>query len=112
MKGYDGLNLSYGTHTIKVYLQDKEYQGNFTYRITGNCKGIEVMQFDVSIEDEMQIKKWDKHDCTIELDETTEVLLVTLTNPKNGNTCKYELEDDEFMRMVVGIEIVDFQEDE
>lgn len=108
MKSYDGLNSSYGTHTIKVSLQDDEYKGSFTYKIGGNCKGISVLSFDVSCEHEKQIAKWKKTDCAIELDYEGN-LIVTLTNPQTKETCRYELDDDEFMRMIVGVEIIEFQ---
>lgn len=103
MKTYDGLRSSFGTHTVKVSLQNEQYKGHFTYNLGGNCKGMDILE---SCYDEEQIEKAVKTDCTITAED--DYLIVTLTDPETKDTCEYELEDREFCRMIVGVEIVDF----
>ena len=43
MQNYDGVNNSWGTHTIKVLFQVWEYTGSMTYEIGGNRKGLNVL---------------------------------------------------------------------
>lgn len=111
MEKYDGLNYGYGTHTIKVSLQDGPYKGAFTHTIGGNCKGNSVLDFDISDHDKEVVNSFQMIDCKIKRDEEDEdYLLITLTNPSNPeDICESELEDDEFNSMIVGIEIVDFK---
>ena len=108
MKTYDGLDCGYGVHTIKVSLQDGEFKGSFTHTVGGNCKGAALLDFDISTEDGEQIEKFEKQGCSIKRPDDDQYLLVTLTDP-SGETCQAEVDDDEFMNMVVGVEIIDFQ---
>lgn len=112
MKTYDGLNYSDGKHTIKVTLQDGEYKGYFTYTVGGNCKGFGVLDFDISTDDQDSIEKHYKcHGCMISRPDNNDYLNVKLTDP-NGETCDFEVGDDDFMSMVVGVEIIDFKAEE
>lgn len=103
MKTYDGLRFSFGTHTIKVSLQNKQYKGHFTCKIGGNCKGMNILE---SCCYEEQIDEAVKTDCEIIVDD--DYFIVTLTDPINKDTCEYELDDSEFREMIVGVEIVEF----
>jgi len=110
MEIYDGLNYSYGVHTVKVSLQDGEYKGFFTLEIGGNCKGSEVLDFDIETESQDTIECFKCTGCTIARPYDDNGLIVTLTN-SSGDTCDYEIDDAEFMSMVIGIEIIDFQKE-
>ncbi|MBP2629854.1 MAG: hypothetical protein H6Q70_482 [Firmicutes bacterium] len=111
MEKYDGLNYGLGTHTIKVSLQDGIYKGAFTYEMGGNCKGFGVLDFDITEHGRKEVSSFQMIDCKIKRDNDDEdYLLVTLTNSA-GDTCDYELEDDEFNSMIIGIEIIDFKVD-
>jgi len=108
MKNYDGLNDSNGVHTIKVSLQDGEFKGSFTHEIGGNCKGAELLDFDIQNMDDDEIKDLKKQGCVIKRPDDDNYLFVKLTSDA-GDTCDFEVDDDEFQNMIVGIEIIDFK---
>ena len=47
MKTYEGLNYSYGTHRVRVTLQDGEFKGSFSFDVYGNVKGYSALEFDI-----------------------------------------------------------------
>lgn len=117
MKSYDGLNYSYGTHRVRVTLQDGEFKGSFSFEVGGNCKGYNVLEFDIIGCDSDDIKhfnkskgmkmhRYEEEDDYIYLVLTTDVDNVT----GEFKTCEYELRDEEFMKMITKIEIVSFSE--
>lgn len=108
MKIYDGLNNSFGTHTVRVSLQDGEYKGFFDYKISGNCKGIDVLDFDIDNYDKPDLKKLKTYG--MEIDLSGDFYTVVLRNEKE-DTCEYELDSAELGRMIVAIEIIDFEEE-
>ena len=106
MKNYDP-NIWCGTHTIKVSFQRWDYKGFVTFRIGGNCKGLDVLSLDVD----------DLYDQTLtdnpigfgllpEDDENNEWFKMELKNEKGDL-----LVEDEWNYLssyIVGIEIIDF----
>ena len=45
MKNYD-LNITNGVHTVMITLQIWGYKGHIFQKITGNCKGLDMLHFD------------------------------------------------------------------
>lgn len=44
MKSYDP-NIDRGIHTVKITLQIREYKGHIVQKISGNCKGGNILYF-------------------------------------------------------------------
>lgn len=109
MQCYDGLNHSSGIHKIKVNLQNNTYQGSFTYTVGGNCKGMNILDFDLDVLAD-SINHIKTENCSIQL-LNNDFWSVVLTDTATKDTCHYELDDDEFYHLVVGVEIVDFTSD-
>ena len=112
MKFYNGFDCEDGIHTIKVSLQHESFKGSFTYEMGGICKGASVLDFNIETEDEENIAKFKMHDCSIKRDEYGG-LAVTLTNDtgKTFESLELELDNDNFMNLIIGIEIVEFKEE-
>lgn len=112
MKTYDGLNYSYGTHRVRVTLQDGEFKGSFSFEEYGNHKGYNVLEFDIIGCDSDDIKHFNKSKGMKmhRYEEEDDYIYLVLTDV-NGETCEYELMDEEFMNMITKIEIVSFKEE-
>lgn len=117
MKTYDGLNYSYGTHRVRVTLQDGEFKGSFSFEEYGNHKGYNVLEFDIIGCDSDDIKHFNKSKGMkmhrYEEEDDYIYLVLTTDVDKNGEfkTCEYELKDSEFMKMITKIEIVSFSKE-
>ncbi len=105
MKSYDP-NMHYGIHTIVVTLQQWEYIGHITQKISGNCKGVEAISFNFECEDGSL-----ENDCNLKYDEKYNYFSAILKNPE-GDTLEVEGDAEEFNKMIVKVEIVDFINDE
>ncbi|MDU6990035.1 MAG: DUF5406 family protein [Escherichia coli] len=87
MENYDP-NIQWGTHTIKVSFQQWDYKGFIVFEKVGNCKGLDILELG---EDDLYDVKFKEN--------PIEELLV----------------EDEWYRLkdyIVGVEIVDFVEEE
>ena len=117
MKTYDGLNHSYGTHRVRVTLQDGEFKGSFSFEEYGNVKGYNALEFDIIGCDSDDIKHFNKSKGMkmhrYEEEDDYIYLVLTTDVDKNGEfeTCEYELKDSEFMKMITKIEIVSFSKE-
>ena len=111
MKNYDGVNNSWGTHTIEVLFQVDQYKGAMTYKIGGNCKGLEALPRDgMSIIDSMKNAKFEGMSIT-PFDDDAWLAQMTLTSD-DGDTLEYDVADEaEFEQMIIGMQIIDFTED-
>lgn len=111
MKKYDGVNNSFGTTTIKVLFQVDEYKGAMTYKIGGNCKGLDALPSDgMSIIDSLENAKFEGMTIT-PFDDDAWLVQMTLTSD-DGDTLEYDVADEaELEQMIVGMEIIDFTED-
>ena len=110
---YDGLSSSSGTHTIRVYLQDKKFKGYFEFNIDGNCKGTTVLNIDFECFDQEFLSKVKVHgmkiSCVEDLLNAQEYYYKLTLENNNGDTCDYDLNAHELNDMVVGLEIIDFK---
>lgn len=105
MKNYDP-NITRGTHTVKITLQQWEYKGHIIKRIGGNCKGRAILDcFDFECEDEFP-----GNDCQMKYHEDNDYFTCVLKDEK-GNTLKCEGDAQEMSDMIVGIEIIDFSKE-
>lgn len=108
MKSYDNdaFDESIGTHTVEITLQQREYVGHITQRFSGDCKGLEILDFNFECEDGSS-----KNDCNLKYDEDSEYFYATLKNPE-GDTLDVEGYAEEFNNMIVKMEIVDFRKEQ
>ena len=101
MKNYDP-NIYRGIHTVRVTIQQWGYVGHIIQKISGNCKGRDVLDFDFEYEDADN-----ENDCDLQFDEEFECFSAVLKN-ENGDTLEVEGDSSEFNRMIVAVEIIDF----
>ena len=111
MKNYDP-NIRLGTHTIKVSFQRWDYKGFVTFRRGGNCKGLDVLALD---EDDLYDQTLTDNPIGFGLlsadDEGNEWFKMTLKNDKD-DVLEVEDEWSYLASYIVGIEIIDFIEEE
>ena len=108
MKSYDNdmFEESIGTHTVEITLQQREYIGHITQRISGDCKGLEFLNFNFECEYGSL-----ENDCNLKYDEDHKYFSATLKDPE-GNTLDVEGYAEEFNNMIVKMEIVDFRREQ
>lgn len=104
MKNYD-LNIYRGIHTVKITLQIWEYKGHIIQKISGNCKGKSILDFDFECEDDFP-----NNDCHLEYHEDGDYFTCTLKD-EDGNTLECAGDVAEMNDMIVRIEIIDFCEE-
>lgn len=105
MTDYNGLNSGLRTHFIQVTFQDGEYTGHITYKMGGNCVGLDLLDFDPDCIDQDDISHYTENDCKLRFDEEVGIFLIELSNAA-GDTKELELDSQELSRIVVGIKIV------
>lgn len=105
MKNYDP-NIDNGIHTLRVTLQKWDYVGHITQKISGNCKGRDVIDFDFNCEDEFP-----ENDCNMEVDEDSYYFRCILKN-QNGDTLECEGDAEYMNDMIVCLELLDFEREE
>ena len=113
MKRYDALGNSYGEHKVKYTLQCGTCRGSFTTQVLGNCKGAEAMSIDIfEILEESNLTSMEFDHLRLRFDD--DGLLIEFLND-DGTV---ELAVDQYWfdidrdRLIVGIEIVEFEEEE
>lgn len=106
MKNYDP-NIYIGIHTVKITLQQWGYVGHIIQKIRGNCKGRDVLDFDFVCEDSEN-----ENDCNLQFDEDLpyDCFSAVLKN-ESGDTLVVQGDAEEFNKMIVAVEIIDFQEE-
>ena len=104
IKNYDP-NIRMGIHTVRITIQQWEYAGHIIEKVHGNCKGIDVMEFDFECEDGNL-----ENDCNLQFDEESEYFTAELRD-KDGNTLLVDGDARDFNKMIVAIEIMDFVEE-
>lgn len=104
MKNYDP-NIYSGIHTVKITLQQCEYVGHIIQKIGGDCKGRDVLYFDFECEDAEN-----ENDCDLRYDEDYDCFSAILKN-ENGDTLDVKGDAEEFNKMIVAVEIINFQEE-
>ena len=112
MKRYDVLSNSFGEHKIKYTLQCGTCRGSFTTYVLGNCKGAEAMSTDIfEMVEESNLTNMEFDHLRLIFDD--EGLVIEFLND-NGEA---EMAIDQYWfdidrsRLIVGIEIVEFQEE-
>ena len=105
MKNYDP-NIDNGIHTLRVTLQQWDYVGHITQKISGNCKGRNIIDFDFNCVDEFP-----DNDCNMEFDEDYYSFKCILKN-KNGDTLQCVGDAEAMNDMIVCVEILDFEREE
>ena len=103
MKNYNP-NITNGVHTVMITLQSWGYKGHIFQKITGNCKGRDMLHFDFYEEDEFP-----DNDCQLEYDEDVDYFSCVLKDDE-GNTIECEGDASEMNDMIVAVEIIDFSE--
>lgn len=104
MKNYDP-NMSSGIHTIKITLQIWDYVGHIIHKVGGNCKGMNVLEFDFECWD-----GFEENDCHIEYHEDCGYFACVLKN-SYGDTLSCGCDANEMNDMIVAIEILDYTEE-
>lgn len=107
MKFYD-TESSMGIHEVKITFQDQSYKGHIIAQIGGNCKGLQVMDFDSYYWSSEAIDKFKENTCKLKFDDDCDCFTMELMN-EDGDTCEYELDVDELRDYVVAIEILSFE---
>ena len=110
MENYDGVNNSWGTHTIKVLFQVWQYKGAMMYEIGGNCKGLNALPSQgADILDNLETAKFEGISI-LPFDDNDWFAKITFTDD-NGDTLEYDVESEaEFEEMIIGMQIIDFVE--
>lgn len=113
MKRYDALGNSYGEHKIKYTLQCGTCRGSFTTSVLGNCKGAEVMPTDIfETLDESNLERMEFDNLLLRFDDYG--LIIEFLNDDG----EVEAAVDQYWnniareRLIVGIEIVEFEEEQ
>ena len=101
MKIYDP-NIHNGIHTIQITIQQWDYVGHIIQKISGNCRGKDVLDFDFECEDADC-----ENDCQLKYDEDYDYFSAVLKNEK-GDTLEIEESASDFNKMIVKIEILDY----
>lgn len=104
-------NYADGVHAVRVTIQAWDYRGHIEIKIGGNCKGFSLME---GIVDTIWIDALDEpsgitSDCNFEvLDE--DCYRAVLRNER-GDILDCEGDQRDFEDMIVGVEIVAFEEE-
>ena len=112
MKRYDALSNSFRTHKIKYTLQCGTCRWSFITQVLGNCKGAEAMSTDIfEILEESNLSSMEFDHLRLRFDE--DGLLIEFLNDDGA----VELTVDQYWfdidreRLIVGIEIVEFEDE-
>ncbi len=111
LKNYDP-NITFGIHKIEITLQQWNYKGVLQIEISGNCKGASLINdsiidtiFDCYYEDTLE-----DCGCNFSISDDDEWFNVVLKD-EHGEELEIEDKLDEFERIIVGINIIDFSKD-
>lgn len=105
MKSYN-TDIECGIHTVEVTLQKLGYVGHFTYRLSGDCYGREVIEY---IDFECVDCSFTKNDCNLEYCEEGGIYSAFLKDSE-GNKHYVEGDAEDFNNMIVKVEILEFKE--
>lgn len=104
MKNYDPN--AYGTHKIKITLQQWEYVGHIYLSVRGNCKGLDVLDFDFDCDiDEDNIPE---NDCNLVCEGD---YFKAELHDSEGGVLQIDGDAYEMNKCIVAIEITDFIEE-
>lgn len=106
MKNYDP-NIYRGIHTIEITIQQWDYAGHIIQKMGGNCRGKDVLDFDFECDDAED----SENDCQLKYDEEYDCYSAVLKN-EIGDTMEIEESSEDFNKMIVKIEILDYVKEE
>lgn len=127
MKNYDNCdNYRKRVHTVRITFQSDEYKGHIAYKVGGNCKGAEILEWYPECVNQEDVDRYVENDCEFKLIddgayfslklksdagefhtiETTEGASVDI-KLKDGDSLILECADDEIKEYVVCLEIID-----
>ena len=113
MKRYDALGDSFGEHKIKYTLQCGTCRGSFTTSVLGNCKGAEAMSIDIfEILEEPNLKSMEFDRLRLRFDEEGLIIEFLNDDGEAEMTVDQYWFDADRERLIVGIEIVEFEEEQ
>lgn len=107
MKSYN-LDIESGVHTVKITLQNNGYVGHIIQKVSGNCKGRDMLDFNFENEEDSDLLP--ENDCQLEYNEDYNIFRCVLVNAV-GSTLECEGDAEEMNDMIVAIEIIDFTEE-
>lgn len=112
MEDYKNENYSHGLHTVEITLQMGKYKGTFTTTMGGNCKGGNILESFCDLED-FEEDTIHENNCNLTISEDDDGdywFSCTLTD-ESGDKCEYEDEINSLNNLIVGIKIINFEED-
>lgn len=108
MKYYDNNdNHRERTHTVRVTFQSGKHKGHIAFEIGGNCRGKDLLEWDVECEDQESVEKYVENDCQFRIYDDEDTYFMVLKDDE-GNELKIECCDSsEVDEIIVAIEIID-----
>lgn len=103
LNNYD-LNARFGTHTIKVSFQTKNYKGYTTYQVGGNMKGLNLLNIDAD-----SLYHHNYKDNQAELKDLGDDWFSMSLVASDGDSILIEEEWDYIENYIVSVEIIDFE---
>lgn len=96
-----------GIHVIRVTFMQWGYVGHVAFKIGGNCKGADLLEFTfLECDNQEDIDLYTENDCGFSFDEENEVYTAVLKNA-DGDELEVEGDTEDFKDMVGGIEIAE-----
>ncbi len=97
-----------GVTTIKVTFQNENYKGYVTQKVTGRCKGRNLLSFDLELcrEDEFE-----ENNCQLQYHEENDSYTAVL-EAEDGDLLEVNGNASYFNNMIVALEIIDFDEND
>ena len=112
MKRYDALRNSFGKHKIKYTLQCGTCRGSFTTPVLGNCKGAGVMSTDIfETLDESDLTRMEFDHLRLRFDDDGLIIAFLNDEGEEGLVVDQYWNDIDRECLIVGIEIVEFEEE-
>lgn len=99
-------NIWEGIHTVRITIQQWGYVGHITEKVSGNCKGRDILGFDFDCQDEDSLLE---NDCSLKFHEDG-YISATLRD-EAGNEMEFEEDAEYFNNMIVAVEIMDYVEE-
>lgn len=108
MINYDNSdNFRERVHTVRVTFQSGKYKGHIAFEVGGNCRGKDLLDWDVYCEDQESVEKYVENDCKFRIDDKENIYFMVLKDDE-GNELEIECYDSrEVDENMVAIEIID-----
>lgn len=112
MENYENSCRSFGKHTVEITLQSDGYKGTFTTKMGGNCKGGSILECFCDLENFEEDAIVDNN-CSLEIsqDDDGEYWFNCVLTDSNGEPCAFEEEISCLNNYIVGVNIINFEED-